>query len=146
MTSSARPVAPRRRSAARLIAIAAALALVAVAACSTATDPGALLNIDGTFKLVAVNGMPLTYHDPDSGVDVVRGTFTIHTTSRYDFAETDSSASGISTLSSSGQWTISNNTLTLLGDDHTLYLGTLSGHHDTLTTLIGAHVGTYVRQ
>ena len=97
-------------------------------------------------SLLAVNGMPLTYHDPDSGVDVVRGTFTIHTTSRYDFAETDSSASGISTLSSSGQWTISNNTLTLLGDDHTLYLGTLSGHHDTLTTLIGAHVGTYVRQ
>lgn len=137
--------AQRRRPRPRFLVV-AALAAALSAACSTATDPGTLLGIDGTFNLVAVNGSPIPYHDVDGGLYVVRGTFTIHNTSRYDFVETDSSSAGLSAVSSAGQWTISNNTLTLQGDDNNLYLATLSGLHDTLAVQIGTHLGTYVKQ
>jgi hypothetical protein len=137
---------PARRPRTQILAIAAVLLASVSAACSTATEPGALLNIDGTFTLVAVNGSPTPYHDPNTGLDVVRGTFTIHSTSRYDFVETYSGAAGLSTVSSAGQWTISNNTLTLTGDDNNLYLATLSGQHDTLTLAVGTHLSTYIKQ
>lgn len=125
--------------------------LTAASACmSTATDPGNTLRLAGTFALVSVNTEPLPYLDPSNNTFVVRGSFVIHGSPRYDLVETDSAGAGAggttSNVTSSGRWTITSNALTLMGDDGIYYFGTMVGNLDTVRVRLGTHLGTYVRQ
>ena len=141
-TAAAHP-ARRPRFARGLIA--GAVALATAGACkNTATNPGDLLAIAGTFQLVAVNSSPLPYQD--GNLFVVRGAVTIHSSPRYDLVETDSSAGSTSNVTSSGQWNISSNALTLKDDNGDVYFAVLAGNKDTLRVQLGNHLGTYIRQ
>lgn len=120
--------------------------LTAASACrSTATDPGNTLGLAGTFELVSVNTEPLPYLDPSNNAFVVRGSFVIHGSPRYDLVETDSAAGTTNNVTSSGRWTITSNALTLMGDDGIYYFGSMAGNLDTVRVWLGTHLGTYVR-
>ncbi|MGH7668254.1 MAG: hypothetical protein ACRENQ_02075 [Gemmatimonadaceae bacterium] len=121
--------------------------LATAGACrSTATDPGNSLGLAGTYELVSVNTAPLPYQDPNDNTFVVRGSLVIHGSPRYDLVETDSAAGATSNLTSSGQWNVSSNALTLKGSDGTFYFGLIVGNKDTARVQLGTHLGTYVRQ
>ncbi len=141
-TSDAHRSASRRRAG---VLFAAAAMLLAAGACkNTATNPGDLLGIAGTYQLVAVNALPLPYQDGNTFV--VRGSLVIHGTPRYDLTETDNIAGSTTNFTSSGQWSASNNALVLKDDNGTDYFGALTGGRDTVRVQIGSHLGTYLRQ
>jgi hypothetical protein len=124
----------------------AALGLAAGGACgnNTATNPGDLLGIAGTYQLVQVNAAPLPY---DKGTAfVVRGHAIIHGSPRYDLVETDSGPNANVDVTFSGVWNISNNALTLKDDNGSFYFGSLSGGQDTLRVQIESYLETFVRQ
>ncbi len=140
--------APCRRRARRghrmaLGAVALAAAVAAAGCRSTATDPGSLLAIAGTFHLVQVNGAPLPYLN--GSTYIVRGTFVIQSSPRYTFTETDSAAGAATNFTSAGQWTITNNTLTMFDDNGELYVATLSQGADTARVQIGTHLDIFVK-
>ena len=146
-TPSSIPTFTAQRTRARRLArrvIAGAAALAAAAACkNTATNPGDLLGIAGTYTLVQVNAASLPYQD--GATFVVRGSLTIHSSPRYDLVETDSSAGATTNVTSSGQWNVSSNALTLKDDNGNFYFGNLTGGRDTVRVQLGTHLGTYVR-
>ncbi len=128
----------------RRVGLAVAIALLAAGACkNTATNPGDLLGIAGTYRLVSVNASTLPF--PDGNLFVVRGSLVIHSNPRYELTETDSAAGATSDVTSSGQWNVSNNALVLKGDDGSFYFGTLTGGRDSVLVQLGTHLGTYVR-
>ncbi|HEU4989072.1 MAG: hypothetical protein KGL93_08100 [Gemmatimonadota bacterium] len=136
--------ASRRRARVRLAALAASVVLIAFAgACQSSSGPADLLLAAGSFQLRAVNSSPLPYLDGTSYI--VRGSLSIQTNARYTLSETDSSASGLSELHSTGTWSAPQGTVQFKDDNGTLYLGALSGSTDTINVTVGTHVSVYVR-
>ncbi len=137
--------AVRRRTRAGRVLLLGMLGLAAVAGCksTTAANPGDLLGIAGTYNLVLVNAAPLPYNK--GSAFIVRGRVIIHSSPTFDLIETDSTANGVSDVSTSGQWNISNNALTLKVDANTFYFGSLSGSQDTLRVQFNSVLETYVR-
>lgn len=142
---STNPPTGRQSSAGRALVL-GMLGLAAVAGCvkTTAADPGNLLGIAGTYRLVQVNSSPLPF---DKGnTFVVRGQAVIHGSPRFEITETDSTAGSTTQVTTAGGWSIANNALTFVADDGGLYLGALTGSQDTLRIQFDAYLQTYVKQ
>ena len=137
MTSSLRPHVRTW-----LAAVLTAAGVAGLAACDTGiANPAKGLPIVGNYRLVTVNGAPLPYQTA-SGY-VVRGTLNIGANVQYSIRETDSSATGLSTFSSDGRWSIIAQQVTFMDNNSAVYVGTLTPQLDSIALQIGGHISVY---
>ncbi len=121
-----------------------AAALAGLAGCNAAiSNPARGVPVVGSYHLALVNGRPLPY---DSGSTyTVRGTLNVKSDVTYSLSETDSSAAGLSTVTSNGRWSILAQQLTLIDNNSGVYTGTLSAQLDSISIGFNGHISMYAK-
>ncbi len=122
----------------------AAAAVAALAACmNNPANPAKGFPVVGTYRLALVNGSPLPYDS--GGTYTLSGNLDVKSDVTYTLSETDSSSAGKTTFSSSGQWSVFAQQLTLIDANSGVYIGTLSAQLDSVTITVNGHTSEYAK-